>query len=688
VGSIDMCQPRGMDQGGLTPRVSVVLPVVRGGPLFDAAVASVLNQTFSRLELIIVINGSATDVRMMFPERVRVVREKAMGLARARNRGLSLSRGEFVAFLDEDDLWRPEKLERQVALLDAEPNFVGCQTLVNRIDVSGRVLGPHTIAEVRHRDVVAGRAKYLPSSWCLRREAVIRVGSFDGAQAYSEDLEFLGRITMLGALGLVTEPLTLYRIHQASNSRRFPRRQMVAALAALNEQRREARAAGDLIGVILGWRGHAAIRYGYSRQTLAEWQSRHGWGNNRLARGSFPLDQEVANEAELTAPSRAVAQGGQERRSLSEDGDTVGVSDKLVTSEPAEARAAPGDLDTPVSPRLGLTGVANCGSDRPLVSVVLPTHTGGRLFEEALASVLSQEWSELEVLVVDNGAALDRVALEGRDPRVSVLAESLPGASVARNRALGVARGAYIAFLDHDDLWRPEKLQRQIAALEADPTAVLGQTGGVIVDDSGREIKVHPSRKLSAESLRRFRVDFIFSSVVVRRDAVVATGGFRPRLRLAQDIDYLLRLLELGGSSFLTDPLVSYRWHSASSSQSVAHRQVGARLCLQIAARQRELARLHYDRRAYLDAWIGTAVVRTNAARDALYIYDDRWGSRDWFAAARALGSAIGFNPVVPVWVGLKALRRRIQHAAVRRPPGSQVGTPTTGRVEDAPSSE
>lgn len=333
------------------------------------------------------------------------------------------------------------------------------------------------------------------------------------------------------------------------------------------------------------------------------------------------------------------------------------------------------DLDDSGTRLLRESGVVTtAGRHRagPLVSVVLPTHLGGPLFEEALSSALGQTWSRLEVLIVDNRAGLDRAALERRDPRVAVLVEETPGISVARTRSLSVAHGDYVAFLDHDDLWRPEKLERQRAALAADPRAACSHSGGIVVDQDGREIGVHPSRRLSGPSLRRFRVDDIFSSVMVRRDAAIVTGGFRPEFRDAQDIDDILRLLETGPASFFKEPLVSYRWHSGSTSQPLVRRRAAARECLRIAAWQRALARVRRDPASYVDAWVGTVVVRTNAARDALSLCGDRSAHHDWVGAGRALGSAIGLNPAVPAVVGLKALGRRIEGASIRRSLGQR----------------
>lgn len=107
------------------PRVSVIIPAYNYGRFLGEAVDSVLKQTFGDLECIVVDDGSAdetasvlasfTDPRMVFATTPR------LGVSGARNRGLELSRGDLIAFLDADDRWRPGKLERQVALLDGEP---------------------------------------------------------------------------------------------------------------------------------------------------------------------------------------------------------------------------------------------------------------------------------------------------------------------------------------------------------------------------------------------------------------------------------------------------------------------------------------------------------------------------------------------------------------------------------------
>ena len=105
----------------------------------------------------------------------------------------------------------------------------------------------------------------------------------------------------------------------------------------------------------------------------------------------------------------------------------------------------------------------------PLVSVVVPVHNGERFLEPALDSVLGQDYTPLEVLVVDDGSIDGSANLVRRYDRVRYVWQANQGVAVARNRGILASRGEILAFLDQDDLWRPRKLSRQVGCLQGDP---------------------------------------------------------------------------------------------------------------------------------------------------------------------------------------------------------------------------
>src|SRR5271170_1724815 len=122
-------------------------------------------------------------------------------------------------------------------------------------------------------------------------------------------------------------------------------------------------------------------------------------------------------------------------------------------------------------------------STGPVFSVVIPVFNGGEYLERAIASVLRQTLRDFEVIVVDDGStdgAVDRAMLI-KDSRLTILSQPNAGAPTALNRGVSAARGEYIAFLDADDLWAPDKLQRQAESLIAHPEVDVTFTGLIYV---------------------------------------------------------------------------------------------------------------------------------------------------------------------------------------------------------------
>jgi glycosyltransferase involved in cell wall biosynthesis len=207
---------------------------------------------------------------------------------------------------------------------------------------------------------------------------------------------------------------------------------------------------------------------------------------------------------------------------------------------------------------------------QPDVTVVIPTHNRRRLLALALASVLEQRDVSFDVIVVDEGST-DGTADMVRslaDPRVRVIRHEKPlGKSAARNRGIEAAVAEWVAFLDDDDLWAPDKLRLQLRELHRTGRRWC-YTGFVNITESHRILGGAPPRTPDevAESLSRINsVPAGCSSVVVAK-AALAAGGFDAQYRLCEDWELWIRLARAGPPAAVHQPLVGYRFHGRNSS--------------------------------------------------------------------------------------------------------------------------
>ncbi|MEG3614432.1 glycosyltransferase [Isoptericola haloaureus] len=202
------------------PRVTVVMSTNRVSPYLPEALQSVKDQSFTDWDLIVMDNGSPD------PEGVRdavaavpgaaVVAEAGHGVSIPLNHGAALSRGEFVTFLDDDDVWLPDRLERFVAALDADPEAGAVYSSVDFIDSRGERGEPLFVAgDETGRDLLAGRYPF-PNvvSIMYRRTEFLRVGGFNPALHYAEDTDLTFRMLQYSHMIGVPEVLTLYRRHE------------------------------------------------------------------------------------------------------------------------------------------------------------------------------------------------------------------------------------------------------------------------------------------------------------------------------------------------------------------------------------------------------------------------------------------------------------------------------------------
>ena len=194
--------------------VSVVVPVRDGARYLEAALHSIAGQTRPPREVIVVDDGSRDESAQIAARfGARVERQAPTGQAAARNRGVAVSTGDFVAFLDADDLWAPGKLEHQMAALRLHPDvdllFGHVRQFVSPELASG--------SEVPARRVDEPRPAHLFGSLLARRRALDRVGPFSTEWRVGELMDWLLRARDAGVTELMTRHLVLYRRLHASN---------------------------------------------------------------------------------------------------------------------------------------------------------------------------------------------------------------------------------------------------------------------------------------------------------------------------------------------------------------------------------------------------------------------------------------------------------------------------------------
>jgi glycosyltransferase involved in cell wall biosynthesis len=198
--------------------VSTVIPTFNRHLMVQRAVDSALGQTYEHQEIIVVDDGSTDETSTVLHERygssIRYVWQKNGGVSTARNCGMRLARGEFIALLDSDDAWHPTKLEKQVAFLNHHPDYGMVLTDVNRVDAAGNVIDVFRRRDVLRvdGDVLADvvlNPSLVPASILIRRHVFERLGGFDESLRTAEDIEFHLRVAAAFKVGIIDEALTI-----------------------------------------------------------------------------------------------------------------------------------------------------------------------------------------------------------------------------------------------------------------------------------------------------------------------------------------------------------------------------------------------------------------------------------------------------------------------------------------------
>lgn len=209
----------------------------------------------------------------------------------------------------------------------------------------------------------------------------------------------------------------------------------------------------------------------------------------------------------------------------------------------------------------------------PLVSVLLPVYNAADYVEQAVRSILAQTLRDFELIVIDDGSTDQSGAilteLARQDARIRLVRRPNTGIVGALNEALALARADLVARMDADDIAWPARLHKQAAYLAQHPECVAVGSAILVIDPLGDPIK-EPTQALSheeidAQLLSGYGWALVHPAAMMRRQAVLAIGGYRTQYNKVEDLDLFLRLAEQGRLANLPDVLLSFRQHFTST---------------------------------------------------------------------------------------------------------------------------
>ena len=217
---------------------------------------------------------------------------------------------------------------------------------------------------------------------------------------------------------------------------------------------------------------------------------------------------------------------------------------------------------------------------QPEISVLMSCYNAEKWLSEAIDSLLSQTYENFDLILINDGSNDDTVNIiakyEKLDHRIKVISKSNTGLPDSLNVGILQARGKWIARLDADDISEPSRLEEQLNFVKSNDKVLLLGTGFSEIDTNGEVVKIHrfPTQHKSLKyHLEYFQTFFPHSSAFYKTSAVKYLGGYRPQIRVAEDIDLWLRLLERGDLGCLDRPLVRIRKHD----NQISHSESGKR---------------------------------------------------------------------------------------------------------------
>jgi len=219
------------------PKISVIIPNYNNANYITCAIESVLSQTYTDFEILVVDDGSTDNSKgaigkyiLKHCNKMRYFYQENKGLSVARNKGIKESRGSYITFLDSDDEWKPTKLERQMKLIEKEDaDFVHCAARIKYDDAISDEIKPKFPA-YNFYDLLLTKKSVVTSTVLLKKACFDNAGLFDEEIKSAEDYELWLRMFFKYKIGYIDEPLAIYRKHSgnfSSNNQELMRKEGV-----------------------------------------------------------------------------------------------------------------------------------------------------------------------------------------------------------------------------------------------------------------------------------------------------------------------------------------------------------------------------------------------------------------------------------------------------------------------------
>ena len=214
----------------------------------------------------------------------------------------------------------------------------------------------------------------------------------------------------------------------------------------------------------------------------------------------------------------------------------------------------------------------------PVISVIIPVYNGEKTIRETVTSVLNQTFSDLELIIINDGSTDSTLDIVNsiNDPRLKVFSYPKTNQSASRNRGISHARGEYIAFIDADDLWTPDKIEAQYQALQDNPESAVAYSWTDCIDESSQFLRPGSHKTVNGDVYPYLLVvNFLEngSNPLIHRESFAEVGGFDQSLLGGQDRDLYIRLA--AHYHFVAVPLVQvfYRMSPNSISSQILRQE-------------------------------------------------------------------------------------------------------------------